>query len=534
MSKFVVLTGGAVTDVGKGVTAASLGRLLKNRGLKVTIQKFDSYLNVDPGTMSPYQHGEVFITDDGTECNLDIGHYERFLDVNLGRENNVTMGRLYSSVINKERLGKYVGATVQTIPHVSNEAKSCMLEMGKKGYDIVIIEIGGSVNKYETNVLFQAVRELESEVGENNMFLIHVDLLPIIEATGEIKIESLQSSIQKLNSVGLMPDCVVGRTIKGVSLSHELKTRIARRCFLPGSEAVIQNADVETVYEVPLNLEKEGLDSLVLKKFGFDVPKADLNSWQFMVNNFKGHYPEVKICIVGKYTKVVDAYLSIEESLRHAATFNQVKAKIEFIDAEDIEEFGVEKFLKGAKGIIVPHGWGSRGLNGMIQAIRYARESKIPYLGLGLGMQVATIEFARNVLNLQDANTSEIDPNTENPVIDVMAEPKSLVMKGGTMRLGAYNCVLDPNSKSAKFYGKELISERHRHRYEFNLKYYEKFEKAGMILAGMNPESKLIELIELQNHPFFIAAIFEPDKISRPNKPHPLFLGFVNAAKSVR
>ena len=273
---------------------------------------------------------------------------------------------------------------------------------------------------------------------------------------------------------------------------------------------------------------------MVIKKFGFDVPKADLNSWQFMVNNFKGHYPEVKICIVGKYTKVVDAYLSIEESLRHAATFNQVKAKIEFIDAEDIEEFGVEKFLKGAKGIIVPHGWGSRGLNGMIQAIRYARESKIPYLGLGLGMQVATIEFARNVLNLQDANTTEIDPNTENPVIDVMAEPKSLVMKGGTMRLGAYNCVLDPNSKSAKFYGKELILERHRHRYEFNLKYYEKFEKAGMILAGMNPESKLIELIELQNHPFFIATIFEPDKISRPNKPHPLFLGFVNAAKSVR
>ena len=534
MAKYVIITGGEVTNVGKGTTAGGLGRLLKNRGVKVTIQKFDPYLNVDPGTMSPYQHGEVFVTDDGTECDLDIGHYERFLDASLGRLNNVTAGRLYSAVINKERMGKFVGATVQVIPHVASEVKDTILALGAGDYDVVIVEVGGTVNDYETGIFFHGVRQLMSEVGEENVFVLHVDLLPFIQVTGETKIEPVQASVQRLNAFGLMPDAVVCRTISGLSLTDETKSRIAKRCFLKGKENVIQNADLETIYEIPVVLQKEGLDNIILSKFGMNFPKANLDSWAFMVNNFKGNYPEVKVCIVGKYTRVSDAYISIEEAIRHACTYNQVRAKIELIDAEDIEEFGVEKFLKGAKAIIVPPGWGSRGVDGMIQSIRYARENKIPYLGIGLGMQMAVIEFGRYVLNFDGANTTEVDPNTEFPVVDVMAEQKSIVMKGGTMRLGCYNCVLDPDTKARKFYGKELVSERHRHRYEFNSKYYEKYENAGMKMAGMNPESKLIELIEITDHPYFVATVFEPDKLSRPNKPHPLFLGLVNAAKSVR
>ena len=534
MSKFIVVTGGVVTNLGKGTTAASLGRLLKNRGVRVTMQKFDPYLNVDPGTMSPYQHGEVFVTEDGGETDLDIGHYERFLDMNLGRMNNITGGKLYSTVINKERLGKYVGSTVQVIPHVTNEVKDAMLALATSDYDVVIVEIGGTVHDYETGVYLQGVRQLISDVGEENVFVLHVDLLPYVEATGETKIETVQNSIQKLNALGLMPDGIVCRTIKGVELNAETKKRIARRCFLKNEDAVVQNPDVDTIYEIPVVLQKEGLDDVILNKFKLNVPKADLRSWNFMLDSFKGDYPEVRICIVGKYTKVPDAYISIEEAIKHAATYNQVKAKIEIIDAEDIEEIGAEKFLKGAKGIIVPPGWGSRGFEGMLQAVRYARENKIPYYGIGLGMQIAVIEIARNVLGMRTANTTEIDPQTEFPVVDVMAEQKSIVMKGGTMRLGAYKCVLDPNSKSAKLYGKELVSERHRHRYEFNGKFSDKFEETGMIFAGMNPESKLIEVIELKDHPYFIATIFEPQYKSRPNKPHPLFLGLMNIAKSVR
>lgn len=533
MSKYVILTGGAVNNVGKGTTAGSLGRLLKNRGVKISMLKLDPYLNVDPGTMSPYQHGEVFVTDDGAECDLDVGHYERFLDMNLSRINNVSAGKLYSYVINKERLGKYVGATVQVIPHVSNEAKDAIINAGKD-VDVLIVEVGGTVNDFESAVFLHAVRQLQSDVGENNVFVLHVDLLPQIEATNETRIEAVQASVQKLNSYGLNPDALVCRTVKSVVLSKETKTRIAKRCFLSGPEAVIQNADAETIYELPIILQKEGIDTLILKKFGINAPKIDLNSWQFMVDSFKKDYQELKVCIVGKYTKVADAYISIEEAIMHASVYNQVKPKIELIDAEDIEEFGVEKFLKGAKAIIVPPGWGSRGVNGMVKTIQYARENKIPYLGIGLGMQMAVIEFARNVLNMKSATSTEIDPQTEFPVIDVMSEQKNLVMKGGTMRLGLYKCALEPNSQSAKLYGKNLISERHRHRYEFNLAYGEKFEKAGLSLVGMNPESKLIELVELKNHPYFIGTIFEPEKLSRPNKPHPLFLGLMNTAKSIR
>ncbi len=534
MSKFVVITGGVVSNLGKGTTAGSLGRLLKNRGVKVTMQKFDTYLNVDPGTMSPYQHGEVFVTEDGGETDLDIGHYERFLDMDLGKNNNITGGKIYSSVINKERLGKYVGATVQVIPHVTTEVKNAIQALSGDSYDVVIVEVGGTVHDYETGVYLQGVRQLISEVGEENVFVLHVDLLPFVEATGETKIETVQNSIQKLNAFGIMPDAVVCRTTKNAVLNTDIKKRIARRCFLKDETKVIQNPDVETIYQIPVVLQKEGLDNIILEKFNMSFPTADLRSWEFMINNFKGDYPEVRVCIVGKYTKVPDAYISIEEALKHAGTYNQVKPKIDIIDAEDIEEIGAEKFLKGAKAIIVPPGWGSRGVEGMLQAVKYARENKIPYYGIGLGMQIAIIEFGRNVLGLKTANTTEIDPDTEFPVIDVMAEQKSIVMKGGTMRLGAYSCVLDPSSKASKLYGTELISERHRHRYEFNGNYYDKYEQAGMLFAGMNPESKLVEIVELKDHPYFVATIFEPQYKSRPNKPHPLFLGLMNTAKSVR
>ena len=534
MSKFVIITGGVVSNLGKGTTAASLGRLLKNRGAKINVQKFDTYLNVDPGTMSPYQHGEVFVTEDGAECNLDIGHFERFLDVNFGKFNNITGGKLYSSVINKERMGKYVGATVQVIPHVTTEVKDCMLALSKKETDIIVIEIGGTVHDYETGVYLQGVRQLISEIGSDKVFLLHVDLLPYVEATGETKIETVQNSIQKLNALGLVPDAVVCRTTKDAVLNEESKKRIARRCFLKDEKCVIQNPDVSTIYEIPVILQKEGLDNIILKKFGMNLPKSDLNSWEFMVNSFKADYQEIRFCIVGKYTRVPDAYISVEEAIRHACTYNQVKAKIDIIDAEDIEEIGADKFLRGAKGILIPAGWGSRGLEGMLQTVQYARENKIPYLGLGLGMQVSIVEFARNILKMKNANTTEIDPETEFPVVDIMSEQKSLVMKNGTMRVGAYNCVLDPSSKAAKLYGKEVISERHRHRYEFNGKYSEKFEKEGLLFAGMNPESKLVEIIELKNHPYFVATSFQPEFKSRPNRPHPLFLGLVNTAKSIR
>ncbi|MBQ4541915.1 MAG: CTP synthase [Clostridia bacterium] len=534
MSKFVILTGGVVSSLGKGTTAGSLGRLLKNRGVKVTMQKFDPYLNVDPGTMSPYQHGEVFITDDGAETDLDIGHYERFLDINLGRANNITSGRIYSSVINKERMGKYGGATVQTIPHITTEVKDCMLALTGDDVDIVIVEIGGIVSDYETGIYLHAIRQLQSEVGEENVFLLHVDLLPFIGATGETKFETVQSSIQRLNSFGISPDTIVCRTSKDAVMNNDVKTLIAKRCFLKGPEYVVQNADAETVYEIPITLQKEGLDNVILKKFGMNFPKSDLNSWSLMVNNFKAKNPEIRICIVGKYTKVADAYLSVEEAINHACTYNQVKAKIDIIDAEDIEEVGAEKFLKGAKAIIVPAGWGSRGFKGMIEAIRYARESKIPYLGIGFGMQLAIVEFGRNVLRLSGANTTEIDPDTEYPVIDVMKEQKKILNNGVNTRIGSCKCVLDPASKSAKLYGKELVTERHRHSYEFNTAYYDKYASADMIFAGMNPDSKLVEIVELKTHPYFVGVIFEPENKSRPNRPHPLFLGLINTAKSIR
>lgn len=535
MSKYIIVTGGVITNLGKGTTAASLGRLLKNRGIKVSMQKFNPYLNVDPGTMSPYQHGEVFVTEDGTETDLDIGHYERFLDINLGKINDISGGILFSSVINKERLGKYVGSTVSIVPHVTTEVKECILANDDKKFDVVIVEIGGTINDEETNIYLQGVRQLISEVGQENVFVMHVDFLPHVEVTGETKIEPVQNSIQKLNALGINPDAIVCRTGKDEVLDTETKARIARRCFLKNEKCVAQVPDLATVYEIPCVLQKEGLDDIILKKFKINAPKADLKSWDFMVYNFKNtDYTEVKFNIVGKYTKVPDAYISVEEAIKHACAYNQIKPVIEYIDAEDVEEVGAEKLLKGAKAIIVPAGWGNRGFNGMIEASRYARENKIPYLGLGFGLQAAIVDISRNVLNMKTANSTELDPNTEFPVIDIMEQQKALVMKGGTNRLGSYKCVLDPKSKLAKLYGKELIEERHRHRYEINGAYSEKFEQAGIQFVGMNPESKLIEAIELQNHPFFVGVNFQPEFKSKPYRPHPIYLGLVNTAKSVR
>ena len=534
MSKYIFVTGGVTSSSGKGTTAAALGRIFKNRGLSVAMQNFNSYLNVDPGTMSPYQHGEVFVTEDGAETDLDIGHYERFLDEQLSKGCSVSGGKLYSTVINNERLGKYIGSTVQTIPHVSDEIKKIILKHRDSGADIVIVQIGGSLLDYETLIYLNAIREIIVSEGRENCFVLHVDFLQYVDVLGQEKVESLQESVRVLNSHGIFPDSIVCRTPAEVVLNDAMKKRIARRCSLPDSNYVINNPDVDVVYKLPLILEKEGLDSLILNKFGINAAAADLGVWKNMVKNFEGNSQEIKVCIVGKYTKVKDAYISIVEAVRHACAYNQVDAKIEIVDAEDIEEFGVEKYLKGVKAIIVPPGWGNRGFEGMMQAVQYARGNKIPYLGVGLGMQIASIEIARNVLNMRNANSTEFDPNTDNPIIDVMAGQKRNVLQNKVMRLGSFNCVLDKKSISFKLYGNEFISERHRHKYEFNNAYFELFDKAGVMFAGMNPETKLTEIIELKNHPFFVCTIFQPEFKSYPNKPHPLYLGLINTAKSVR
>lgn len=534
MSKYIFVLGGVLAGSGKGTTAAALGRILKNRGFSVAMLNFNPYLNVDPGTMSPYQHGEVFVTDDGAETDLDVGQYERFLDETLSRGCSVSGGRLYSTVINNERLGKYVGSTVKTIPHVSDEIQNIIRKRSETGADFVIVQVSGSLLDFETKVYLTAIREFIVSEGANNAFVINVDFLPYVDAIEQEKVEGMQESVMVLNSFGILPDAVVCRTDAHAKIDDALKKRVARRCSLANANQVINNPDVSVIYKLPIILEKEGLDSLILNKFGMSAIPSDLSSWKEMVQNYEGNSQEIRVCIVGKYTKVKDAYISIVEAIKHACAYNRVDAKVEIVDAEDIEEFGVEKYLKGVKAIIVPPGWGNRGFDGMIKTVQYARENKIPYLGVGLGMQLAAIEIARNVLGLRNANSTELNPNTDTPIIDVMAAQKKSIMQNKVMRLGAYNCVLDFNSISYKLYGTEFISERHRHKYEFNNTYYELFDKAGVMFAGMHPETKLTEIIELKNHPFFVCAIFQPEFKSYPNKPHPLYLGLINTAKSVR
>ncbi|MBZ4664151.1 MAG: synthase [Caloramator sp.] len=527
-TKYIFITGGVASSLGKGITAASLGRLLKSRGLKVSIQKFDPYINIDPGTMSPYQHGEVFVTDDGAETDLDLGHYERFIDENLSKNSNVTTGKIYWSVIQKERKGEYLGGTVQVIPHITNEIKSKVYKVAKENdVDVVITEIGGTVGDIESLPFLEAIRQIKYEVGRENVLFIHVTLVPYLGKAGELKTKPTQHSVKELRSIGIQPDIIVCRSEK--PLSREMKDKIGLFCNIDG-ESVIQNLDAPTLYEVPLMLHEEGLDSLVVKKLNIDAKEIDLTEWKVIVERLKNLKHRVKIALVGKYVELHDAYMSVVEALKHAGIYNDADVEIDWINACDVDENNYVDILKDADGILVPGGFGDRGIEGKILAIKYARENNVPFLGICLGMQCAVIEFARNVVGLSGANSSEIDPNTKYPVIDLMDEQKDIDEKGGTMRLGLYPCKLKEGTFSYEAYKDEIIYERHRHRYEFNNEYRSQITKMGMVLAGTSPDDKLVEIVEIPNHKWFVGAQFHPEFKSRPNRPHPLFRDFVKAA----
>ncbi|EJP6473482.1 CTP synthase [Clostridium botulinum] len=526
-TKYVFVTGGVVSSLGKGITAASLGRLLKNRGLKVSIQKFDPYINIDPGTMSPYQHGEVFVTEDGAETDLDLGHYERFIDENLSQNSNVTTGKIYWSVISKERKGDYLGATVQVIPHITTEIKSRVYRVAKeKEVDVVITEIGGTIGDIESLPFLESIRQIKYEVGRENVCFIHVTLLPFLGKAGELKTKPTQHSVKELRGIGIQPDIIVCRSEK--KIPEELKKKIGLFCNVD-KEDVIQNLDAENLYEVPLMLHKENLDTLVCKKLGLNCNKIDNTEWISMVHNAKNLSKSTTIALVGKYVELHDAYISIVEALNHGGYANDTKINIKWINSEDVNKSNVEDYLKDVNGILVPGGFGDRGIEGKILAAKWARENKIPFLGICLGMQCAVIEFARNVLNYKGAHSAEIDPNTKYPVIDLMPEQKDIDNMGGTMRLGAYPCKLLEGTNAEKAYGQEVVYERHRHRYEFNNEYRSKLTEAGLILSGTSPDDRLIEIVEINNHPWYVAVQFHPELKSRPNKPHPLFKDFVKA-----
>lgn len=529
MSKFVIVTGGVVSSLGKGITAASLGRLLISRGLKVTVQKLDPYINVDPGTMSPYQHGEVFVTDDGTETDLDIGHYERFLDISCNKNCNYTSGKIYSSIISKERAGEYLGKTIQVVPHVTNEIKDKIKSVATPDIDVVIVEIGGTVGDIEGLSFLEAVRQLRIEVGPSNLLFLHVALLPYLEAAHEVKTKPAQNSVKELTRLGIQPDILVCRTNKGIEITDEMKEKLAMFCNLRSPECVIHNEDANNLYEIPLMLQKEGLDKIVCKQLKLKTPKADMSEWKQMVARILKKKPQISVAIVGKYTEVADAYISVTESLKHAGFANDVDVKVKLVNSEEIEREGAEKLLFDVKGIVVPGGFGKRGTEGKILACKYARENNVPYLGLCLGMQIAVIEFARNVLGFKDANSAEIDPNTTHNVIDIMEDQKRISEKGGTMRLGAYPCELVAGTISREAYGTDHVEERHRHRYEFNNKFRKDFERAGMKVAGVNKERDLVEIVEVSANRFHVACQFHPEFKGRPNRAHPLFKTFIKA-----
>ena len=527
-TKYVFVTGGVVSSLGKGITAASLGRLLKNRGLKVSIQKFDPYLNVDPGTMSPYQHGEVFVTDDGAETDLDLGHYERFIDENLSKNSNVTTGKVYWSVISKERKGDYLGGTVQVIPHITNELKSRVYRVAKeREVDVVITEIGGTVGDIESLPFLEAIRQIKYEVGRENVCFIHVTLVPYLGKAGELKTKPTQHSVKELRGIGIQPDIIVCRSEK--EISDDLKSKIGLFCNIDG-RSVIQNLDAENLYEVPLMLHKEGLDTLVCEKLNLEGLKIDNAEWISMVDKLKNLSKEVNIALVGKYVELHDAYISVVEALGHGGLGNDSKVNVIWVNASDVNKDNVAEVLGNVDGILVPGGFGDRGVEGKIEAIRWARERKIPFLGICLGMQCAVIEFARNVLGYKDANTSEINPETKYPVIDLMPDQKDIDEKGGTMRLGVYPCKLDEQTNSVNAYGNGLIYERHRHRYEFNNEFRKNLTNSGLVLAGTSPDGRLVEIVEIEDHPWYVAVQFHPELKSRPNRPHPLFRDFIKAA----
>ncbi|MCR2045177.1 CTP synthase [Anaerosalibacter massiliensis] len=528
-TKYIFVTGGVVSSLGKGITAASLGQLLKSRGLKVTIQKFDPYINVDPGTMSPYQHGEVFVTDDGGETDLDLGHYERFIDINLSKNSNVTAGKVYWSVLNKERKGEYEGRTVQVIPHITNEIKERMMRTEKeKEVDVVITEIGGTVGDIEGLPFLEAIRQFKNDIGRENVMYIHVTLVPYLLKAGELKTKPTQHSVKELRSIGIQPDVLICRTEKPIS--QGMKDKIALFCDLEPSE-VIQNLDANTLYEVPLMLEEEGLPQLVIDHLNLKCNDLDLTEWKSIVEKSKKLEGKVTIALVGKYVELRDAYLSVAESLVHAGIANNTDVDIKWIHSEELNDNNSDEILKGVDGILVPGGFGHRGIDGKISAAKYARENNIPYLGICLGMQMAIVDFARNVLGLKEAHSAELDENTPYPVIDLMPEQKDIDVMGGTMRLGLYPCKLKENTKVYAAYDEELIYERHRHRYEFNNEFRDKLIEKGMVISGVSPDERLVESIELEDHPWFVAVQFHPEFKSRPTKPHPLFKSFVQAAK---
>lgn len=532
-TKYIFVTGGVVSSLGKGITAASLGRLLKSRGYRVTIQKFDPYINIDPGTMSPYQHGEVFVTDDGAETDLDLGHYERFIDINLSKNSNTTTGKIYQSVINKERRGDYLGGTVQVIPHITNEIKERVFRVGQQdNADFVITEIGGTVGDIESLPFLEAIRQVKKDVGKNDVLYIHVTLVPYISAAGELKTKPTQHSVKELRSIGISPDILVCRSEKPIS--KEMREKMAMFCDVD-PDAVIQNLTARSIYEVPMLMEEQGLDTIVLRKLAMEDKPKDMQGWHDMVARMLKKYDKkVTIAVVGKYVALQDAYISITESLRHAAVANETELDIHWVNAEEIEadDTDMDKVMAGVDGILVPGGFGNRGIEGKIKAIQFAREHKIPFFGICLGMQCAVIEFARHVCGMADANSSEFNPNSTHPVIDLMPEQLDVEDLGGTMRLGLYPCKVYPDTLTSKAYNAELIYERHRHRYEFNNAFREEIVGKGLVLGGTLPNGRLVEIVELpeSEHPWFLGAQFHPEFKSRPTNPHPLFRDFVGAA----
>ena len=526
--KYVFVTGGVVSGLGKGITAASLGRLLKARGYKVTMQKFDPYINIDPGTMNPIQHGEVFVTDDGAETDLDLGHYERFIDESLTKNSNVTTGKVYWSVLQKERRGDFGGGTVQVIPHITNEIKSRFhRDFTSDETSIAIIEVGGTVGDIESQPFLESIRQFQHDVGHENAILIHVTLIPYLRASGEMKTKPTQASVKELQGMGIQPDVIVCRS--ELPLDNGIKDKIALFCNVP-SDHVLQNLDVEYLYEAPLAMEKEHLAQVVCDCLKLDCPDPDLEDWKAMVNALRHPTKEVNIALVGKYIQLHDAYISVVEALKHGGIAQHATVNIKWVDSELLNNSNVEEVLGDMDGILVPGGFGDRGIEGKITAIEFARIRKIPFLGLCLGMQLSVVEFARHVVGYNDAHSIELDPNTTHPVIALLPEQDGIEDIGGTLRLGSYPCVLDKSSLAYKLYGEETIHERHRHRYEFNNDYRKVLTENGMMLSGISPDGRIVEMVELPDHPFFIGTQAHPELKSRPNRPHPLFRGFVEAA----
>jgi len=530
--KYIIVTGGVVSSLGKGIAASSIGMLLKRRGLRVVLQKFDPYINVDPGTMSPFQHGEVYVTDDGAEADLDLGHYERFLDQDLSGMHSVTTGKVYQSVIQRERAGGYLGKTVQVVPHITDEIKARVKLAGEAGdVDVVITEIGGTTGDIESLPFLEAARQLRLEVGAENCLFIHLTLIPYIKAAKEIKTKPTQHSVKGMQQIGIQPDILLCRT--EVPISPEVRSKIALFCNV-GERAVIEARDVASIYHVPLHLHRDGLDEMIVTLMRLEAPAADVSEWEQMVARMNAIEEDLRIAVVGKYVQIRDAYKSIIEAFTHAGIHNDVDVEIAWVDAEDIEKLGAAEMLEGVHGVLVPGGFGERGIRGKLEAVRYARENHVPFLGICLGLQCAVIEFARNVCGIEDADGSEFNSNTRNPVIDLMEDQIPEGDKGGTMRLGAYPCTLKRGSLAHDTYGVDEISERHRHRWEVNNSYRDTFENNGLVISGTSPDGHLVEMIELSGHPYFVATQFHPELKSRPNRPHPLFFNLVKSAKAFK